>query len=338
MSPRDRFDDGPDDGRGWQEPAHLGRDDDGAAREPEGAGPTRDDEEIDRPNFADRRRHPREDISAPGWEPPGWSMPPADPSTRPAPPPSAEHPEEPPPATGQPVPPPSDRTGPPYPDPSPAGQPGTPPPGSGWGAGRPRGAAAEVFRDQGDPFGTQAWAAHHGWTVSDGSAPQDAVLAELIASAPVQRASRDHRPGNVLRGRADTLDLVAFDVVYASGGYLVPQYAITAAPLLLPLPYLRLSPARFWRHRTGGLVPVPTGDAEFDARWVLLTAEDGEPVRRLAADATVRGLLLGTDDGDEFWAAAGHVAAIRPDAHRPLLVEHHARMLTAVVRAVTGGA
>src|SRR3712207_8473664 len=48
-----------------------------------------------------------------------------------------------------------------------------------------------------------------------GSAPQDAVLAELVASAPV-RATKDHRPAAVLRGRYGSLELVAFDVVYAS--------------------------------------------------------------------------------------------------------------------------
>jgi hypothetical protein len=70
---------------------------------------------------------------------------------------------------------------------------------------------------------------------------------------------------------------------------------------------------------------------------VLYTSEDWPGVRRLAADVEVRALLLNTDDGDEFWSAAGHVAAVRPDGHRPLLIEHHARLLTAVVRAVSGG-
>jgi hypothetical protein len=32
------------------------------------------------------------------------------------------------------------------------------------------------------------------------------------------------------------------------------------------------------------------------------------------------------------------VAAIRPDGHRPELVEHHARLLTAVVGALAAGA
>ena len=50
---------------------------------------------------------------------------------------------------------------------------------------------------------------------------------------------------------------------------------------------------------------------------------------------TLQGLLLATDDGDEFWTAAGHVAAVRPDGQRPDLVEHHARLLGAVVAALS---
>ena len=80
---------------------------------------------------------------------------------------------------------------------------------------------------------------------------------------------------------------------------------------------------------------VPSGDPEFDTRWVLLAAEDGTAVRALVQDLTVRGLLLGSDDGDEFWSAAGHVAAIRPDGHRPALLEHHARLLAAIVGALS---
>ena len=152
------------------------------------------------------------------------------------------------------------------------------------------------------------------------------------------RPTKDHRPASVLRGRSGALDLVAFDAVYASGRYLVPEYAVTAAPLLGAVPGLRLSPARLWKHRIGGLVPIPSGDAAFDTRWMLLAAEDGPQVRRLAQDPAVHGLLLGTDDGDEFWTAAGHSwRAIRPDGHRPQLLEHHARLLSAVVGALSAG-
>ena len=306
-----------DAGSGWQEPSHLGRDDDrdDAADDP-----------ADRPNFADRRRTPREEGSP--WTPPGWDLPPAE---RDVPP--AERdvaPVEP--ATAP------DPARDPAPGPGTApGQPAPPGPGFfGRSRNRPPTEFERTFAYQGDLVGAQGWAVQHGWTISDGTAPEDAPLRELIATAPV-RLTKDHRPAGVMRGRADALDMVAFDVLYASGRYVVPEYAITAVPLLTPVPYFRLAPARFWKHGTGGLIPVETGDPAFDARWVLFTAEDGAAVRRLAADGTLRGLLLGTDDGDEFWAAAGHVAAIRPDGHRPALIEHHARLLTALVRSLSGG-
>jgi len=266
-----------------------------------------DDDGVDEPNIADRRQAPRDgdqhgDQGSQAWTPAGWDLP-------------AHQRDEP-------------IAGPPLED--------APPPAPRPTAPRRPGVVSEVFAYQGDLVGSQGWAVQNGWTISDGTAPEDAPLRDLIAAAPV-RLSKDHRPAGVLRGRADALDMVAFDVLYASGRTVVPEYAVTAVPLLTPVPYFRLSPARFWKHRTGGLMPVDSGDPAFDSRWVLLTGEDWPGVRALAADATVRGLLLGTDDGDEFWSAAGHVAAIRPDGHRPLLIEHHARLLTAVVRAVTGG-
>ena len=240
------------------------------------------------------------------WQPPGWDLTPAEPD-RPAQSPAA--------------------------GPQTAGE--QPARGGLFGSRQPRQPSEleQVFAYQGDAVGAQGWAVQQGWTISDGTAPEDAVLAELVRTAPV-RATKDHRPAGVMRGRYGTLDLVAFDVLYASGRYAVPEYAITAAPVLGALPPLRLSPARFWKHRTGGLVQVPSGDPAFDTRWVLLAAEDGPAARALVGDATVRGLLLGTDDGDEFWTAAGHLAAIRPDGHRPQLIEHHARLLTAMVGAV----
>jgi hypothetical protein len=104
------------------------------------------------------------------------------------------------------------------------------------------------------------------------------------------------------------------------------------------VPAFRLSPARFWKHGTAGLLQVPSGDPEFDTRWVLLTAVDGPQVRRVVEDPVVRQLLLGTDDGDELWSAAGFVAAVRPDGHRPQLIEHHARLLSVVVGALAAAA
>ena len=257
------------------------------------------DESADEPNFADRRQQPRDgdpSTAGPAWQPAGWDLPPAAPEQQPA----APHPR------------------------------------FGGGPVRPRGAFAEVFANEGDLVGAQGWALQHGWSISDGTGPEDAGLADLVASSPV-RPTKDHRAAGVLRGRAGTLELVAFDVVYPLGRSWVAQYAITAAPLLTAVPGFRLSPARFWRHRTGGLVPMVSGNEQFDARWLLLVAEDDPRLQRLARDPAVQGLLLGSDDGDEFWSAAGHVAAVRPDGHRPLLIEHHARLLTAIVGALTAG-
>ncbi len=310
--PGDRDDRDP--GSGWQEPPHLGRD---------------DDDSEDRPNFADRRREPRGEGTP--WTPPGWDLPPAERDVPPAERDVAPAQRDVAPAERAPEP-------DPVPGPvQPTDAPPAPVPGLfGRSASRPPSEFQRTFAYQGDLVGAQGWALQHGWTISDGTAPEDAPLRELITSAPV-RLTKDHRPAGVMRGRADTLDMVAFDVLYASGRHVVPEYAVTAVPLLTPVPYLRLAPARFWKHGTGGLLPVETGDPAFDARWVLYTAEDGPAVRALAADPAVRGLLLGTDDGDEFWTAAGHVAAIRPDGHRPALIEHHARLLTAVVRVLSGG-
>jgi hypothetical protein len=180
----------------------------------------------------------------------------------------------------------------------------------------------------------QAWALDVGWEISDGTGPRDAVLAEVLAGSPL-RLGRDARPAGVLRGRAGTLELVAFDVVEPWGRRWASRFGVTAAPLLAPPPYFRLTPARFWKHRTGGLLQLPSGDPAFDARWVLLAAEDSPRVRRVVQDPQLRGLLLATDDGDEFWVAAGHVAAVRPDGQRPDLVQHHARLLGAVVAALS---
>jgi hypothetical protein len=297
-SPRDRdgFDDRPEEGSGWREPGHLGGDGDRSGAEQ----PPADQPPADRPD----QGGPGGGSSA--WQPPGWDLPPAAPDR----------------AADQPV-------------AAPQTAAEQPVRGGLFGGRRPRQPTEleQVFAYQGDPVGAQGWAVQQGWAISDGTAPEDAVLAELVRTAPV-RATKDHRPAGVMRGRHGTLDLVAFDVLYASGRYAVPEYAVTAAPVLGALPPLRLSPARFWKHRTGGLVQVPSDDPVFDARWVLLAAEDGPAARALVGDAAVRGLLLGTDDGDEFWTAAGYLAAIRPDGHRPQLIEHHARLLTAIVSAL----
>jgi hypothetical protein len=324
-TPRDRdsFEDD-ETGRGWQEPAHLGGDE-----------PVQDE-----PNIADRRSKPRDSdhsVDPAAWRPAGWDLPPARPD-RPArdaqpPGPSGVDPAGVDPAGVDPS----------GVDPSWA-PPGAPPQEAPvperrglFGGRRQRDPEMDrAFTDQGDVVGAQGWALQRGWTISDGTAPEDAVLQPLITSAP-PRLSKDHRPGSVLRGRAGSLDLVAFDAVYTSGRYVVPEYAITAAPLLGTPPALRLSPARLWKHGVGGMVQIPSEDADFERRWMLLAAEDGPQVRRIVADDDVRRLLLATDDGDEFWTAGGFLAAIRPDGHRPELIEHHTRLLTALVGALAAG-
>jgi hypothetical protein len=181
----------------------------------------------------------------------------------------------------------------------------------------------------------QEWARGQGWTVADGPQPQETALRELIAAAPVRRLGKDALPAGVARGRAGSVELVAFDVVYDSGRRIDVVYAITAAPVLLPLPRMRLSPARFWKHGVGGLLQLPSGNDEFDSRWVLLTEQDTPELRRVVEDPVLQGLLLGSDDGDEFYTAAGHLAAIRPGKHLAPLVEHHARLLGAVLGALS---
>ncbi|SDP26612.1 hypothetical protein SAMN05660199_03524 [Klenkia soli] len=314
------FDDRPEDQRGWSEPAHLGE----GSTPPPGAAPERP---------ADR-----------AWEPPGWSLPDAAPD-RPAQPPV------PPPAPQQDweaTPPPARQQGwdQPQPQPQPWDTPQAPPQeekrggllGGLFGRGpRKLSEVQQAFQPKGGGAGDlAAWGQAYGWTASDGTGKEDELLVELTRSAPVRPATSEV-PSNVLRGRADGLDLVAFDIVSPYGRGWVATHAVTAAPVLGQLPGFRLTPARFWRHGTGGLLQIPSGDPEFDTRWVLLAAEDSPQLRRVVEDPVVRQALLGSDDGDELWSAVGFVAAIRPDGHRPLLVEHHARILAAVTAALGAG-
>ena len=349
-TPRDRDGDGFDDGRtdgpaGWQEPAHLG----GGDRTPHGG-----------PGDGDTPTQPPAGPPAPGstgagtgsstpdaWQPPGWDLPAVEPE-RPAAPtwqaPSADQ-------RVSDVPPAPERRrglgglfgsrpggGQPPTGQSPAGPPPEPwaeqrP--EPWGDQPPAGLPAGLPAD--DPWGTQAWATGLGWVLSDGTAPEDEPLTALAQTAPV-RPGKDDTASRVLRGRGNGLDLVAFDIVSPMGRQLVSTHAVTAAPVLGAVPTFRLSPARIWRHGTGGMLQIPSPDPEFDRRWLLLAVEDGPQVRRVVEDPVVRQALLGSDDGDELWTALGYVAAVRPDANRPQLIEHHARLLAAVVAALAAAA
>src|SRR4051812_46765731 len=156
-SERDRS----DEGAGWHEPSHLGGD---------GSG-----DGADRPA----------DDAGQRWQPPGWSLPPAErqvPPGQSAPPaaePDVDGPARDEPGHGV--------------DPRAAAGPDRP--------GRdPRGVVQQVFSYQGDLVGAQGWAFQHGWTISDGEGPEDKLLTALLQAAPV-RLTRDHRPASVLRGR-----------------------------------------------------------------------------------------------------------------------------------------
>jgi hypothetical protein len=329
-TPRDRDGDGFEDGpSGWQEPAHLGGGDDTPAepgRPADPAGPSGSTGSGSTPD---------------AWQPPGWDLPAVEPE-RPAARPAQERSQ---PASHEPPQPP---WLPPSPD---QRRSDVPPPGErrrglgGLFGSRPptHERAPDLPAEQpivvppADPWGTQAWALSIGWVLSDGTAPEDAQLTALAQTAPV-RPGKEDRAGRVLRGRGNGLDLVAFDIVSPVGRGEVSTHAVTAAPVLGAVPGFRLSPARMWRHGIGGLVQVPSPDPEFDQRWVLLATEDGPQVRRLVEDPVVRQLLLGSDDGDELWSAAGFVAAVRPDGNRPQLIEHHARLLAAVVGALAAAA
>ncbi len=331
----DGFDDRPEDQRGWTEPTHLGQ-----------GGQQPDQPPAPQPPTEPPTEQPSAQQPGSGWEPPGWSLPDAAPE-RPAQQPPAQPADRQPTQDWEATPPPAQRWDPPVAQPQPqpwdVPQQQEAPPAQqerrGLFGRRPRTPSEieQAFMPKGGPAGDlAAWGAAYGWTASDGTAPEDAPLVPLVQSAPV-RPAKSEVPSNVLRGRADGVDLVAFDVVSPYGKGWVATHAITAAPVLGHVPGFRLTPARFWRHGAGGLLQLPSGDQEFDTRWVMLAAEDSPQLRRLVEDPVVRQLLLGSDDGDELWSAVGFVAAVRPDGQRPLLVEHHARILAAVVGALAVG-
>lgn len=177
------------------------------------------------------------------------------------------------------------------------------------------------------------WAQGHGWSISDGDAAEDAGLVDLIASSPM-RLDQWHRGRGVVRGQVGSWRMTAFEIVYERGRDQVRRYAVTAAPTLVPLPALRLVPARFWSHKTGGMMALPSGDEAFDARWTLLVAEDSPMARSLLAEP-VRALLLASEDRDEIWYGAGHFAIARPDNHYPDLLDWHTQVLSTLLSSLS---
>ena len=190
---------------------------------------------------------------------------------------------------------------------------------------------------QGDLVGAQGWAMQRGWTISDGTAPEDAALRDADRARAGPARARRHRPGGVLRGRAArwTWSPSTSSTRGPARGAEVRGHRRAGARA--PSPALRLSPARIWRHGTGGLVQVPSRDPAFDRRWLLLAAEDGPQVRRLVAGPGRAAAAARQRRRRRVLAGRRHLAAIRPDGHRPQLIEHHARLLAALVGALAAG-
>ncbi|MGY1743423.1 MULTISPECIES: hypothetical protein [unclassified Blastococcus] len=188
-----------------------------------------------------------------------------------------------------------------------------------------------MFADQPDRGGGAGWHPPD-WRPVDRSDLEWSVAAELVRTAPARRIGDDHHPRDVRAGRIDDGGALAFEIaVSASTGWIV-EWAVTALSWPSGAPRIRWTPARLWAHDHDGLVDLPSGDTRFDARWRVLGAADDPRARRLATAPAVQRALLATDDGDEIWTAAGHVAALRPDGHRAALLSHHVRLL-AVLRA-----
>jgi hypothetical protein len=154
-----------------------------------------------------------------------------------------------------------------------------------------------------------------------------------VRSAPARRIDNDHHPRNVLAGEIDDSTALGCDIAVSASTGWIAEWAVTAVSLPEKAPTMRWTPARLWLHNPDKLVELTTGEAAFDARWRVLSATDDAQARRLAADPTIQQALLATDDGDDLWTAAGYLAALRPDGHRPELLQHHVRLLAALHRS-----
>ena len=222
--------------------------------------------------------------------------------------------------------PPADRAGSPAPADAVAGS-----------GGRAGSVARGLHATRATSSGAQGWALQHGWSISDGTGPQDAVLAELrglgaragrprstgrpacCAAAPAPRAGRLRRrlPGRPRPG--------------------MPQWAVTAAPLLAAVPALPALPRP--------VLAAP--DRRAAARWPAGTRRSTRAgccspprTRRscaaLVQDPAVQGCCWAATTATSSGPAAGH--SPRPARRAPAaLIEHHARLLTAVVARPPAG-
>lgn len=173
-----------------------------------------------------------------------------------------------------------------------------------------------------------AAAERRGWTVQETA---EQALAALLSDSPL-RLTSEHRAVPVARGRVGSWEVLACDVRYLMprGDLSTALYAVTAIPIPLPLPAVRVSPRRFLTHGAGGLFVVPSGNPEFDARWRILAGQDTPEIRGLAGPA-LQAVLLDGPDLDELWTADGHLAASRADGHRePVLAQHTGALVAAL--------
>ncbi|SDG24791.1 hypothetical protein [Klenkia brasiliensis] len=159
------------------------------------------------------------------------------------------------------------------------------------------------------------------------------VIGELLGSAPVPLGG-EHVPTGIHAGRAGGWDALAFDVRTRTAHGVVPAWAVTAVGRPGTGPDWQLHPRRLPRFAVGARMPAVEVPPALAARW----AGAGEPsLAALLAVPEAQAVLLATDDGDEVWATPTALAALRPDGHRPDLLEHHLRLLTTLAHAETAG-
>lgn len=159
----------------------------------------------------------------------------------------------------------------------------------------------------------------------------DSLAAAISGLQPAEAGpSSDIPMGLDQSGLGGSWDVLAFETTYDDGRWREVHSAVTAVPVLIPLPGLRLMPTRFPMRRAGGMLVIPSDDDEFNARWRLLATEDTPAIRALAGP-TVRAALLSSPDLDEIWAAEGHLMASRLDLLSPPLLRWHVALLAAML-------
>lgn len=207
--------------------------------------------------------------------------------------------------------------------------------GPGLGRGHRLGAADDAFAYQGDPAGVRRWAEQHGWVRTDEAPP---VVAEILEAAPVPLGP-EYVASDVITGQFEGWDALAYNVGVQTSNGVVPKWAMTAVGRSQAGSGFWVHPKRLgrFRRREQGVVTAKLDFAELADRWTLSTnGTEGEGLDLLENRSVVHALLE-TDDGDELWATPTAFAAVRPDNHRPALLDHHLRLLTTLAKAEPTG-